>query len=232
MIFYSDKKCASTIKLENLTYICSETFLSIVSSRDEGMKSECFINIFQMKYLSKILFIIALSTMSTVAFSQKYAAGGSVMYNLQTESVGFGIRGNLYPNRKWSFVPQISYYPSFNLVHEYTLGLGIEYKIIRQRKFFFYLLGHGGYNKWINYEESPMKDAKPNNFNLEGGLGVSMYSCIRPFLECRYNANFREAHLQLGVLYVFGCRSNSNPGSNGSIFSKGRRQTCPGYGNY
>lgn len=187
-----------------------------------------------MKYFKYLIFLILLAICIPSLTAQKYAAGASVMYNMQTESFGFGLRGSLYPNNNWSFVPQISLYPSFNPVHEYTLGLGLEYKFIRQRKVFFYLIGHGGYNRWMNYEESPMKDAKANNWNLEGGVGFSMYTCIRPFIEWRYNANFREAHFQVGLLYVFGCRSNTNPGRNGSIFGSRRAKagSCSGFGNY
>jgi len=185
-----------------------------------------------MRHTKCLILIVFLFFSSPILNAQKFAAGASVLYNLQSESIGFGIRGNIHPNNNWSYVPQISYYPSFNNVHEYTLGLGLEYKFIRRQKVFFYLLGHAGYNNWINYAESPMKDAKANNWNLEGGLGISMYTCIRPFLEWRYNAKFGEAHFQLGVLYVFGCKRNSNPGSNGSIFSKNRHKSCPGYGNY
>lgn len=186
-----------------------------------------------MRYFRGLLFLLYILLSLTVS-AQKYAAGGSVMYNLQTESVGFGARGILNPNRNWSYSLQISYHPSFNPVHEYNLGLGAEYKFMRQRKVFFYLLGHGGYNGWINYKESPMKDPKYSNWNVEGGVGASMWTCLRPFIEWRYNANFREAHFQLGLIYVFGCRCNTNPGSNSGFFGFGgpRKKGCSGYGNY
>lgn len=183
-----------------------------------------------MKFYKKFVFLLILFIISGSAFAQKFAIGGSVMYNLQSESFGAGLRGSFFPNHTLSIVPQISYYPSFNKVNEYTLGLGLEYKIIRKRKFFFYLLAHGGYNSWTNYQESPMKGAEPNNWNFEGGAGVSMWRCLRPFLEYRYNAKFGETHLQLGLIYVFKCKSNSNPGR-GSWFKLFRKKgNCPAYG--
>jgi hypothetical protein len=187
-----------------------------------------------MKIFWRLFFILVFTLATKFSFAQKYAIGGSVMYNFQTESYGAGVRGVYHPNHVYSYNVQISYIPSFNKVHEYTLGLGLEYKFIRQRKFYFYLLGHGGYNGWIDYKESPMKDAKPNNWNLEGGAGFSTWGCLRPFVECRYNANFKECHVQVGIIYVFGCSRSTNPNTNTSFFGLGRHRggSCPGYGNY
>src|ERR1035437_3069514 len=82
--------------------------------------------------------------------SQNVGIGGDVMYNFQTESFGAGARVNIFPNNKLSFVPQISYYPAFNTIHEYYFGLGAEYKFIRKNKFNIYAIGHGAYDSWLN----------------------------------------------------------------------------------
>ncbi len=177
-----------------------------------------------------IIFSILLFFASTNA--QIVGAGGSLIYNPQTESVGFGLRAMIFPNKMYSIVPQFSYYPSFNKVHEFNLGLALEYKFWKRKSYYIYLLGHGGYDSWINYEESPMKDAKRNNWNLEGGIGISTWKCLRPFLEYRYNAKFMETNLQLGLLYVFNCSSKSNPGADYSSKSKSglfKKKKCPAY---
>ena len=137
--------------------------------------------------------------------AQKWGVGGSVLYNFQTEGIGAGARASYMPNNTISLVPQVSYYFGFNKVSEYNIGIGAEYKFIKSHTLNFYALGHGAYNRWINYESSPLIGAQKNNWNLEGGIGVSTTHCLRPFIEYRYNIKFRESHLQAGLLYIIGC---------------------------
>jgi hypothetical protein len=163
-----------------------------------------------MVNLKRLIFTIAvLVAVSYEGKSQNVGVGADVMYNFQTESFGAGVRVNVFPNNRLSIVPQASYYFSFNKVEEYYLGVSLEYKVIQREKINLYVLGHGAYNNWISYERSPMEGAKPNNWNGELGLGISNNKCLRPFLEYRYNFNFKETHLRLGLLYIFGCNTRS-----------------------
>lgn len=139
--------------------------------------------------------------------AQNIGVGISGIYNFQTESVGMGVRAKLYPDKRLSFVPQVSYYFSFNKVEEFLIGLGVEYKFFHYKKYSFYALGHGAYNSWFNYANSAKTDAQLNNWNGELGLGITTNKCLRPFIEYRYNFKFYETHLQLGLLYIFGCKS-------------------------
>lgn len=157
--------------------------------------------------------------------AQNFGLGADVMYNFQTESLGFGARGSFYPNGEMSIVPQLSYYPGFNKVHEYYLGVALEYKFLRLTKFDFYGIGHVAYNSWLNYENSAMEGAQQANWNLEGGIGVTTKKCLRPFIEYRYNVKFRETHLRLGVLYIFGCSGGGNGKKGGGNHGK----LCPAY---
>lgn len=160
-----------------------------------------------MVNLKRLIFTIVILAVSYTGKSQNVGVGADVMYNFQTESFGTGVRVNVFPNNRLSIVPQASYYFAFNKVEEYYLGLSLEYKVIQREKINLYVLGHGAYNNWLSYERSPMKGAKPNNWNGELGLGISNNKCLRPFLEYRYNFNFKETHLRLGILYIFGCNS-------------------------
>ncbi|MES2286653.1 MAG: hypothetical protein V4547_13275 [Bacteroidota bacterium] len=156
----------------------------------------------------KIRFFLILpfiSLMPLFGRSQNIGIGADVIYNFQTESIGAGARANFFPNSRLSIVPQFSYYFAFNKINEYYAGLGLEFKFIRRERVNFYAIAHGAYNVWINYAASPLEGAQPNNWNLEGGIGVSTNTCLRPFLEYRYNLKFMETHLRLGVLYIFGC---------------------------
>lgn len=172
----------------------------------------------------KLFLILFVFLISFSVKSQNVGAGADVMYNFQTESFGAGARVSFFPNERLSFVPEFSYYFPFNKINEYYLGLALEYKFYRIKQFHFYAIAHGAYNSWLNYKDSPMKGARQNNWNLEGGIGVSTNKCLRPFLEYRYNLKFMETHLRLGVLYIFGC------GGGGGSKSRQSSHLCPAYG--
>ena len=152
--------------------------------------------------------------------AQNVGVGADVMYNFQSESFGAGARVSIFPNNTLSSVPQFSYYPSFNKIHEYYLGMGVEYKFLRRDKYHLYAIVHGAYNNWINYAYSALDGAKASNWNLEGGAGISTNKCLRPFLEYRYNLKFKETHLRLGLLYIFGCSGGGSKKAHG---------LCPAY---
>ena len=160
-----------------------------------------------MKTKKTYLLILFFSAFYNCAISQTIGVGASGIYNFQSESFGTGIRSSIFQNKRFSVVPQFSYFFGPK-VKEYTIGLGLEGKFIKREKLIMYALMHGGYNKWISYKESGLKNAQPVNWNLEGGFGITTNSCFRPFLEYRYNLKFRETHLNLGFLFIFGCRDN------------------------
>jgi len=156
-------------------------------------------------YLTTLLFHLIISIQCK---SQTIGAGASAIYNIQTESFGAGARVTVFPNSRISLTPQFSYFFPFNKINEYTIGLGLEGKFIKRENINLYAVLHGGYNSWINYKSSGLKDAKTTNWNFEGGIGISTNTCLRPFLEYRYNLKFRETHLNLGFIFIFGCRNN------------------------
>ena len=157
--------------------------------------------------------------------AQNFGLGTSGLYNFQSESIGVGVRTSFFPNNTLSFVPQFAYYSFlYGTIHEYTIGLGLEYKIKRGIRFTYYVIAHAGHNKWLNYDESALPDAKSTNWNVEGGIGITTNSCLRPFLEYRYNIKFMETHLRFGLLYIFGC--GGEPRTGGRI---GGGKICPAY---
>lgn len=180
--------------------------------------------------MKKLIVISFISLLPFIGYTQNFGLGVSAMYNFQTESVGFGLRGNIYPNKTISYVPQISYYPGIGPISELTIGCGVEYKFYKIRSFTFYSLAHAGYNRWMNPNPTVMENAKPNNWNLEAGLGVTTNKCLRPFLEYRYNIKFMETHLQLGLLYIFGCKGGKKKGGGrGKFKSSIGGRYCPAY---
>jgi hypothetical protein len=170
----------------------------------------------KLKFSFSLFFIFLFSFLGK---AQNVGVGASAIYNFQTESFGAGVRVNIFPNKTISYVPQASYFFGPK-IKEFTIGLGIEYKVIQKEKFNIYGLAHAGYNQWLNPKTSDSThNYKPNNWNAELGIGISNNRCFRPFLEYRYNFKFLETHLDLGFIYIFGC---SNGGSKG-----GHR--CPAY---
>ena len=172
--------------------------------------------------MKNILLALVLLLIPFLVFNQNVGAGVSGLYNFQSESLGAGARVNVFPNKRISFVPQYSYYSIFlGTISEWTLGLSIEAKVIRTNTVNFYLLAHSGYNNWSNASSSPMEGATTANWNLEGGAGITTNGCLRPFLEQRYNFKFQESHLQLGLLYIFGCKNGDK--------NINRKVACPTY---
>ncbi len=158
-------------------------------------------------------FIILVSCLFSLSgYSQNFGVGASAIYNFQTEGIGIGARASICPNHRLSFVPQFSYFFPFNKVNEYYIGLAGEFKFIQRDRINVYATVHGGYNSWLNYTASSMEGAKANNWDMEGGIGISNYRCLRPFIEYRYNLMHRETNVQVGFLYVFGCRVKKSSG--------------------
>jgi len=142
--------------------------------------------------------------------------GFSGIYNFQTESFGIGGRTILREKKLIQISPQISYFLPVNKIHEFTLGASAQYKFFKRKKIQAYTLVHVGYNRWINYESSFMKDARLNNWNTEAGVGVILGKKIKPFVEWRYNARHQEASLHVGLMF------NKNS-------FKGKKEKCAAY---
>jgi hypothetical protein len=179
--------------------------------------------------IKSYLFLIILA-LPSVGFNQNFGAGGAALYNFQSEGLGAGVRVNFFPNKRLSIVPQYSRYfmgLSDVQVKEWTIGLSVELKVLHLNKFNFYVLGHAGYNNWQNPEESAIQNPSANNLNGELGIGITTNTCLRPFIEYRYNFKFYETHLQLGFLYVFGCSSDGGGYRNSARMKKG--VVCPSY---
>ena len=136
----------------------------------------------------------------TIAFSQ-IEWGATGIYNLQSESFGSGVRCVLRSQKKIQIVPQASYFFAFNKVHEWTIGAAINAELLKNGKWNVFSILHSGFNQWLSYQNSSLKNAKLNNWNAEIGAGLSRGRSLKIILEWRYNVKFKEAHAQLGVLF-------------------------------
>ena len=152
--------------------------------------------------------ILVIITLSVTLFSQNHKGiGASTMYNKQTESFGFELRGSIPIKKRFSLNQEIIYYPTFNKVSELIIGLGLKYNFYNPKynKKIVYVLTSVAYNAWLNYNSSYMLDAAYHNWNLEFGGGFALKYCFSPFIEYRYNIRWQEATIRMGVTYYFKC---------------------------
>lgn len=156
-----------------------------------------------MTIFQKITFTLLFSLFTLSSYGQEMLAGASGIYNFQTESIGFGIRGELAYDR-FSIVPQFNYFPSFNKIHEYYFGVSGHYNLINASSWKFYGIANLGYNRWINNEDAPDGNGKKSNVAFELGGGVATNGILNPFIEYRYNVKWRETMLHVGLMYYFG----------------------------
>ncbi len=148
----------------------------------------------------------------------------SGIYDFQTNGIGIGLRGYFPINAvdRLALSPQVSYFPSFNVVTEFYAGLAAQYTLAYVQNWDLYGLAAGYYDDWINYAKFDSKIARQNSFAGEIGGGIMRsVGCFHPFLEGRYDTRWKEAHIELGFLVTLG----------GGCFSLGHHgpDLCPAY---
>ncbi|MCX7954087.1 MAG: hypothetical protein N3A01_02730 [Bacteroidales bacterium] len=175
-----------------------------------------------MKYLLTLI----ITFRYVIQYAQNNAIGIAAVFNPQTESFGANFRFS-YKINSLCIVPQVTYYPSFNKIHEYYIGISFQRDMVFYKTLTLYVVIHGGYNGWINYKNSAVKNAKYSNWNLEGGTGLKTTHCIFPFIEYRYNIKWKETNFNLGFMYKFGCKSGKTKSAKN--YKYGKSKTCPAY---
>jgi hypothetical protein len=160
-----------------------------------------------LRYFGLIALLVCLNA---GIYSQEYRVGGSAIYNFKTKGLGLEARLE-YPIKQvkllegFSIVPQFSYFPALNDISEFYLGTSAHLGFYRFNKWLFYGLVNLSYNGWLNYEDSTDPNAKFSNLGFEGGVGITMKNCVRPFMELRLNAIGFEPNVRLGFYYTFNC---------------------------
>jgi hypothetical protein len=147
--------------------------------------------------------------MSSLSFGQSTdenrAYGVGLIYDFQTNGIGFGARAYLPLTERLAVSPQFAWFPPFNTIHEYYIGLSGQYKVYQMTSWHFYALAAVYYNNWQNSNDYVGKVAKPNNIAGEGGVGLMRtYGCLKPFFEARYDVKWKEAHIHAGIMISFG----------------------------
>lgn len=171
----------------------------------------------------KFLLVLFLFLNINFTFSQSkvpWGIGAVGIYNFQTNGAGVGFRAYVPLTRRIAVSPQFSYFFPFNVITEYYAGIALQYSFLSIRNWSAYALGGLYYNRWLNYEGFQGHLAVPNNLGEEAGIGLmNMKGCIRPFVEQRYNLKWKEANLQMGVLFIL----------NDCLKNKRQVNSCPSY---
>lgn len=155
------------------------------------------------------------------SFAQKrntneFGFGASFIYNFQTESFGADVRGYYLLKDRVAVVPELSYFFSFNPIHELYAGISVHYLFRFFKKYRPYLAASAFYNNWFNAEEYKEGLKKQQNFAPEVGIGIiRAKGCVRPFIETRYDVKWKEANLRIGVLFFLkSCKDRRKNGDN------------------
>jgi hypothetical protein len=175
----------------------------------------------------KYAFYLCLSLIATTACAQKRknapqtGFGLGLVYNFPVKSIAGELRAKIPVWNRFYAVPEISYFVPFSPIHEVYAGAALHYESpYTLGRFTPYLAAGAYYNNWINIAEyrSNMKDQ--NNLVPEAGLGIILsHGCIRPYLEGRYDARWKEGTVRFGVLFYPGdCRLRT------------KKVKCPAYG--
>lgn len=134
----------------------------------------------------------------------EWGIGGAGIYDFQTEGFGADLRADFHVLENVSIVPEVSYYFSFNPIHELYAGLSIHYLFPVFKSWSPYVSLSALYNNWINANEYSNGLRKADNFTPEVGGGiVRSRGCLRPFVENRYDTKWKESNLRVGVLFYF-----------------------------
>ncbi len=147
---------------------------------------------------------------------QRRAIGASGIYDFQTNGFAVGVRGYLPLTNRFAISPQVNYFLPSNIVREFYAGAAFQYTFMKVKKWDVYGLAAVYYNRWQNYSNFEGKLAKLNNIAEEAGIGMMRNKgCLTPFAEGRYNFKWKEAHLQLGILFTFcDCLKQNNTTTN------------------
>lgn len=161
----------------------------------------------KMKMKKVFLLLILFSSYHTFSqnkeFKTLFGIGG--LYNFQTEGIAFDGRAKIPIFKKLFISPRLSYFPSFNNVHELYAGtdLGIDLPAFRNAT--PYIFAGGYYNDWFNSAEFHNSVAKKNNLVYEAGVGIVLsFKCFYPYAEYRYDAKWKEGSLGVGLMLKFG----------------------------
>jgi hypothetical protein len=157
-----------------------------------------------LKILLVLYFMFPISDVFAQGDKTSWGLGTSAIYNFQTEGFGTELRAHIYLLDQLVLAPEVSYFPSFNIIHEMYAGLAVHYEFPILNEYSPYIALGAWYNDWINAEKFAIGVKKKNNFAPEAGFGIVRNTgCFRPYIEYRYDMKWQEGNLRIGILVFF-----------------------------
>ena len=174
-----------------------------------------------MKKIVAIALLAFSFNLSNAQVLERVEPGVSGIYNFQSGGIGIGVRAVILINSRIDIVPQYNIYPGFNRYNEYYIGGALHYNFFATYDWKVYGLLAGSYNNWKNSEEYSAQAGIKSNLAIEPGIGIVRdNSCLKPFAEARYNVDWKEFNVRVGVLFnIFYCYFGN----------AGRRPECGAY---
>lgn len=155
--------------------------------------------------MRKYILILSLLFFVRLTSAQNTDFAATVLYDFQSAGIGMDARVLIPIHRSLFFVPRISYFPSFNDVHEFYLGGELTKYIAHIGQFNPYAFVGVYYNNWINNEDFNNAKATKQNTTAEPGVGILWYrGCLNPYIETRYSTKWKEFTLGIGIIFHMG----------------------------
>lgn len=162
--------------------------------------------------MKQTLILVGICCSLSNVFGQRtsYFGMGS-NYNVPLSEPGIELRMEHFLRTNFTLVPQMSYFPGVNNIHELFLGGNINYfpfekanKSIRSYRYKFkpYVYFGAAYNNWINANPLTVSNLKTHNIIPQAGVGLNFGGYVfRGFSEFNYNVLANEGVVKLGVLF-------------------------------
>lgn len=153
--------------------------------------------------IAAILFLFSFSYLSAQLWD--WGLGVSAVATPQTLNFGAGARALIMlDDDVVGIAPQFSYMPGIFKTVEWYAGGHLQYDFRPYKKIGVYAILGGYYNQHDQNTEHRVDD-NDWSVSFEPGIGIQRNNgCARPFVEARYNTNWKEAHLHVGFLFMYG----------------------------
>jgi len=176
-----------------------------------------------MKKFITIISLLLFFHFTNAQLMERLEPGVSGIYNFQSAGIGFGLRAVYHVNDRISITPQYNKFLGFNEYTEFYAGASLQYNFTSTWVWGIYGMVAGSFNKWENSEDFSPDENLKNNIAIEPGVGiVKNNGCTKPFAEVRYNIDWKETNVRVGLLFnIFNCNFGSSAGKKSS--------GCPAY---
>lgn len=174
-----------------------------------------------------IFFSLSFAFLHAQKSNVMFGIGG--LYDFQDKGAAIDSRAMIPVRSHFYITPRISFFPSFNNVHELYGGADFDYFFLKRHRINPYVFAGGYADDWFNYKDFSTKKAKQLSIVPEGGAGIIFgRKCFHPYIEYRYDAHWQEGSLGAGIILKFGgCFGGGAGNGDAQGTSKRSANHCP-----